>query len=305
MNCKATLFLSLFVVTALCFPAKNGFAASLGNEAFALSPQFAVSRQAAQNDEARLYRQEQFFIASVEQKAQNASAVASLQSQGTAPNSNDNGDDDGFEDYSMESTYIADPFESVNRFFFAFNDWTYANIGDPLWRGYAFVMPQEFRSGINNFFYNLAYPVRFISNLLQGKWKQAGVETSRFVANSTVGFGGLINVTRNNAPIVPTYPENLEQTFGKWGIGEGFYVVLPFLGPSSLRDGIALIGDGYLHPLGHIKPLWHGIALEGFHQFNRFGSLYDNYMTVKQAAVEPYFAFRDGYVQKIRSDIKK
>ncbi|MFV0421217.1 VacJ family lipoprotein [Oleidesulfovibrio sp.] len=210
-----------------------------------------------------------------------------------------------FEDYGYAdaTTQVADPIEGWNRMWFGFNDWFYTNLADPVWRGYAYITPSELRTGADNFFRNLAYPVRFINCILQGKFKAAGVETSRFIIDTTFGVGGLMQPSREKTPVVEPDREDFGQTLGVWGVGEGFYIVWPFLGPSTLRDTGGLVGDMVTHPLYYLTPLWHGFALAGYDQVNKFGPVYDNYMAIKAPALEPYTAIRDAYIQTRRSRI--
>ncbi|ABB39098.1 VacJ family lipoprotein [Oleidesulfovibrio alaskensis G20] len=215
--------------------------------------------------------------------------------------------DPEFEDYGTEtsSVHVADPIEGWNRFWFGFNDWFYNNLADPVWRGYAYVTPSELRTGADNFFRNLAYPVRFINCILQGKFVAAGVETSRFIVDSTIGVGGLMQPSRAKKPLVEPDREDFGQTLGYWGVGEGFYIVWPFLGPSTLRDSGGLVADAVTHPLYYVTPMWHGFALAGYDQLNKFGGVYDNYMAIKAPALEPYTAIRDAYIQTRRSRIAR
>ena len=108
------------------------------------------------------------------------------------------------------------------------------------------MVPEFARAGVKNFFHNLKAPIRILSNLLQGKGMAAGVEASRFVMNTAFGFGGLMNPAKNSKPIVETDDEDLGQTLGTWGMGEGFYIVWPILGPSTVRDTVGFVGDSFL-----------------------------------------------------------
>ncbi len=216
--------------------------------------------------------------------------------------------DADFDDYSMDTSttaQVADPLEGWNRFWFNFNDGFYTKLADPIWRGYAYITPEELRAGTTNFFHNIAYPIRFLNCLLQGKFRAAGVETSRFIIDSTVGLGGLMKPSSVKKPVVDPDKEDFGQTLGVWGAGEGFYIVWPFLGPSTLRDTGGLLVDVLAHPLYYLTPMWHGFALEGYRELNRFGILYENYMAIKAPALEPYTAIRDAYIQMQRNKVDR
>ena len=213
---------------------------------------------------------------------------------------------DDEEDYlDVVGEIVADPIEPWNRAMFKFNDVLLENVARPAYKGYAYVTPKFMRTGIKNFFHNLAFPGRFINNLLQGRPKAAGVEMSRFVLNTTAGLGGLIDVAKHHKPIVEVEDEDLGQTLGVWGAGEGFYIVWPFLGPSTVRDSVGLVGDYFLDPVTYVKPWEAGLAISAGRTFNELDDILDLYDTMKRAAIEPYSSMRDAYVQYRRAKIAK
>ena len=136
---------------------------------------------------------------------------------------------------SGQSAEIADPFEGINRAIFRFNDLTYKEIFEPFTKGYVSVVPQPARKGIGNFFNNLEFPTRFAGSLLQLRFGRASQETGKFLVNTTAGFAGFMNVAPEFDGLNPPI-EDVGQAFGAWGIDHGFYIVVPFIGPSSLRD---------------------------------------------------------------------
>lgn len=192
---------------------------------------------------------------------------------------------------------IADPLEPWNRFWFHFNDIFYLYIARPLYRGYDFVMPDEFQSGLKNFLSNLLFPVRFVNALLQGRVQAAGVEFGRFIVNSTVGFGGFIDAAKGRKTVVSVDPigEDLGQTLGYWGMGEGFYLVWPIIGPSSARDSVGLAGDAFLNPSFYLSSWQLSAAINGTLRFNSLGDILPTYEDVKGAAVDPYVGMREAY----------
>jgi len=198
---------------------------------------------------------------------------------------------------------IADPLERWNRFWFGFNDAFYAYVFRPLYRGYVCVTPKELRAGLKNALVNALFPVRFVNSILQGKFMVAGVEMGRFIVNSTVGIGGLINVAKDKKTIVPVDPdgEDFGQTLGVWGAGPGIYLVWPIIGPSNVRDTVGRAADWLMDPLLFIPGtttvnlvsagVWSGL------RFNAADDILDTYENIKKAAVDPYISLRDMYTK--------
>ena len=132
-----------------------------------------------------------------------------------------------------------DPFESYNRSIFKFNDALDRNVLKPAAQGYNTVLPEPAKIMIHNFFSNLDDVGVTINDLLQFKFRQAASDGIRVIFNTTFGIFGLINVTDR----LEKHNEDFGQTLGYWGIGSGPYLMLPILGPSSIRDGVGLYGD--------------------------------------------------------------
>lgn len=136
-----------------------------------------------------------------------------------------------------------DPWEGFNRKVFAFNDTLDTYALRPLARGYRTVTPDFVQTGIGNFFGNLGEARNLVNNLLQGKLQAAGVDSARFLFNSTFGLLGFFDVSTRMG--LRRNDEDFGQTLGVWGLGSGPYVVLPFLGPNTVRDGLARYPDRY------------------------------------------------------------
>ncbi|TLX56507.1 VacJ family lipoprotein [Stutzerimonas nosocomialis] len=143
-----------------------------------------------------------------------------------------------------------DPWEGVNRAVFAFNDTVDTYTLKPLARGYQAVTPQFLEDGIGNVFSNLGDVVVLTNNLLQGKVRDAGVDTSRILFNTTFGVLGFFDVASRMG--LQKNDEDFGQTLGAWGLGSGPYVVLPLLGPSSVRDTFGRVPDSFLQPYPYI-----------------------------------------------------
>ena len=144
-----------------------------------------------------------------------------------------------------------DPWESVNRPIFQFNDFVDTYALKPLAQGYEFVTPQFLEDGIHNMFGNVGDVGNLANNLLQGKLEAAGVDTSRVLFNTTFGLLGFFDVATKME--LRKSDEDFGQTLGVWGVSSGPYVVLPLLGPSTGRDAVAKIPDSLLEPYPYIN----------------------------------------------------
>lgn len=222
------------------------------------------------------------------------------------PNNPDMSSQDDDDDYLDEADpgYIADPLEPWNRVMFQFNDKLYLWVLKPVAKGYRTVMPQFARTGIDNFFYNLAMPVRFTGCVLQGKALAAAYELTRFFLNTTVGVLGFGNPAKDDPNLNPP-EEDIGQALGSYGIGNGFYIVWPFLGPSSLRDSIGAVGDYFLTPLSYLDPLEARLAVRAVKEVNWASFRIGDYEAIKDAAFAPYEAFRDAYVQYRKKKVEE
>ena len=204
----------------------------------------------------------------------------------------------------LEEKPVADPLEPWNRLMFTFNDRLYFWVMKPVAKGYNTVIPEAVRISVRNFFDNLSMPVRFVNTLLQGKIKSAGIELARFALNSTYGLAGFLDTAKKNFNL-ESQEKDLGMTLGFYGIGEGIYIVWPFLGPSSLRDTIGTVGDGYLSPLNYINPAEDALAINAYEYFNNTSLHIGDYENLKESAIEPYIAVKDAYIQHRRYLIKK
>ncbi|WP_409282271.1 VacJ family lipoprotein [Pseudomonas putida] len=136
-----------------------------------------------------------------------------------------------------------DPWERINRGIFRFNDVLDRYAFKPIARGYRFITPQLLQDGIHNVFQNVGDVGNLSNDLLQGKPHDAGVDTARLLVNTTLGLGGLVDVGTHMG--LQRNDEDFGQTLGAWGVPSGPFVMLPLLGPSSVRDGAAKIPDNY------------------------------------------------------------
>jgi len=217
------------------------------------------------------------------------------------------GDDDLFNDeWAGEelaqgpSTQMPDPIEPLNRVFFAFNDRLYYWFLKPVAVGYKSVVADEdVRTCFSNAFHNLLGPVRIANNLLQGKLAGAGNELAVLVVNSTLGIAGLADPAHNEFGIRRNEEEDMGQTLGAYGMGHGFYICWPILGPSSLRDTVGKVGDSFLDPLAYLTAaeMGTGLAVQGGKNVNAVSLRIGDYEQLKEASFDPYVAVRNAYVQ--------
>lgn len=195
---------------------------------------------------------------------------------------------------------LTDPIEPFNRAVFQFNRAVDFLILKPVTSVYTFIFPQFVQDSVTAFLTNLGTPIVMLNTALQGDWQ--GFETSlhRLVVNSTLGMAGFVDVASHHG----LQPVNADfgQTLGKWGLGHGFYVVLPIMGPSSARDTSGRVVDGFTDPYNYLFwqsgtewPVYARAGLTAIDTRARFGDDYDQIM---RTSVDPYVTFRSMYAQR-------
>jgi phospholipid-binding lipoprotein MlaA len=195
---------------------------------------------------------------------------------------------------------IADPLERVNRVFFKFNDKLYFWILKPVSKAYGKVAPEPFRQSIRRAFVNARYPIRLVNNLLQAKFKGAGVETARFFINSTVGIGGLFDPAHEEWRLQPS-PEDLDQTLGFYKLPMGIYFNWPVFGPSSVRGTVGTIGDSFLSPWNYLDNVAVVYGTRLGDTVNATSLRLGEYESFLESAFDPYISLRNAYVENRRS----
>ena len=228
-------------------------------------------------------------------------------------------DEEEFDDSEFSDEFSADadeeifdPLSGYNRVVTSFNDGLYVYILDPvLFRGYNYI-PEPARVSVNNFFENLYYPVSLTNNILQLKIQNSGTETLRFVINSTLGVLGLFDPARSWFGLEP-HQEDFGQTLGHYGVGSGFHIVLPFFGPTNLRDLSGDFIDFYVNPIYYVdvrkynivNNMYQGWGVITYKQFNNMSTHTKEYDNVRQDALDLYPFIRDLYEQSRQKEIEE
>ena len=187
-----------------------------------------------------------------------------------------------------------DPWEGWNRKVFAFNDALDKAVLRPLAKGYIYITPGPVEGGISRMFGNLGEILNTFNDLLQGKFKQAGNDTGRFLINSTLGLAGFFEVA-DKMGLPQAEGEDFGQTLGSWGVGSGRYIVLPLLGPSSLRDAPSRIVDTFLNPIYYIDDVPLKNSLYGASIISTRADLLDAEELLQG---DKYSLMRDAYLQR-------
>ncbi len=216
--------------------------------------------------------------------------------------------EDAFEE-DEEYLQIKDSIEPFNRAMFVLNDKFYYYLFKPVYKGYSFVVPEPARKSVRNFYTNLQMPGRFFNCLFQGKGKGAGIELLRFTINSTLGIAGFFDAAKAGFDL-KGYEEDVGQTLAKANMGQGTYIVLPFFGPSNVRDTVGLAGDTVLNPITWVTYFFLA-PIEGFginaYDVTNTGSLEaeDAYEKITKPAIDPYIALQDAYTKNRNKKIRE
>jgi phospholipid-binding lipoprotein MlaA len=189
-----------------------------------------------------------------------------------------------------------DPLESMNRAVYSFNEAVDGAIMKPVAKGYKAVMPNFAVKGVNNFYNNLRDVITVVNDLLQLKIEHAAHDSGRVLLNSTAGILGFIDVHSMNGG--KRRIEDFGQTLGHYGIGHGAYLVLPFLGPSSLRDGAGLATDTILFdPIGYVNDVRTRNQIRVVQLVDKRAELLHASDILGSASLDPYAFQRDAYIQ--------
>lgn len=192
-----------------------------------------------------------------------------------------------------------DPVEGFNRAMFAFNEGLDTVLIKPVAQGYAAVLPNPVRTGISNFFGNIADLFIGVNNLLQGKPGDALGDLGRVLINSTIGIFGLFDVASSAG--LEKHEEDFGQTFGRWGVGDGGYLVLPLFGPRTVRDTAGFVLDVATDPVANLDHVPTRNVLGALRLIDTRADLLPADKVIAEAALDKYAYIRDGYLQRRRN----
>ena len=200
-----------------------------------------------------------------------------------------------------ETDAVNDPWEDFNRSIFRFNDSLSRMVAEPVGRAWRFTVPEPLRIGMRNFFVNIAFPIRVLNTTLQLKPVATLQETFRFAINSTFGLAGIVDVATHGWNM-PIHREDFGQTLGYWGVGQGPYFMLPFFGPSTVRDTFGLAVDvttGALtfSAIGVSVPFFATFAAQAGNYINSQSFVVDDIARERKNALDFYAAVRSAYLQ--------
>ena len=203
----------------------------------------------------------------------------------------------------MAQPKVSDPLERMNRAFFRFNDTLYRWVLRPVSKGYRTVTPKPARASVERLFDNVKFPIRLVNNVLEGRLKSAGIETTRFVVNTTVGVAGLFDPATRWS--LKAQPADFDQTLAVYRIPPGIYLHWPILGPSSVRGTVGTAGDIALNPSWYFDiPRAVTLGAEGLEKINMTSLHSEEYDALKEATLDPYVALRSAYFER-RADAAK
>tara|TARA_Y100000741_G_scaffold324494_1_gene275429 strand:+ start:716 stop:1411 length:696 start_codon:yes stop_codon:yes gene_type:complete len=203
-----------------------------------------------------------------------------------------------FSSISVVSEEVNDPFEEINRKTYAFNEKLDEILVKPIAETYS-KAPPKIKNGVTNFFNNLEEVDTFINQLLQGKPKKSLNDLTRFIINTTIGLGGFIDVASKMG--LQRHEEDFGQTLAVWGVNEGPYIMLPFLGPSTLRDTVSRPVSSFLSVSFHMTETDVNIALKSIDALETRERLLD---VESLLSGDKYSFVKDAYIQSIMYEVK-
>jgi phospholipid-binding lipoprotein MlaA len=193
-----------------------------------------------------------------------------------------------------------DPWETLNRKVHRFNNVVDRHVALPLAHAYVAVVPRPVRLGVGNFFNNLGQPVNALNSLLQGRPKEAGKSLARFLINTTLGLGGILDPATDAH--LPYHNEDFGQTLGKWGWKRSRYVELPLFGPRTVRDVFGLVGDAPLSPIRQVEDDPARVFLQGLQLVDVRTQLFA-VDSMREGAADDYTLVRDAWMQRRKYQI--
>lgn len=190
---------------------------------------------------------------------------------------------------------IRDPLETINRGIFAFNDVLDRFLIRPIAYGYGYVTPEIAKQSIRNFFSNLRAPIRFANDVLQLESEDAAITGGRFLINTTIGVLGFLDIA--DMVGLEHHPADFSQTLHRYSVGPGPYIVIPVLGPSTLRDGVGIVADTFMDPLTYLLETYPRLAVAGVEGIVKRETLIRPLDELRAGSVDYYAALRAAYYQ--------
>ena len=200
---------------------------------------------------------------------------------------------------SFRTAAPGDPIEPINRGIYSFNSTFDHYLLKPIAKGYDAVVPGLVKTGVSNVFQNMSDAQSLVSDALQLKGAKFGDDLGRVMLNTTFGIGGIFDLATQLG--VERGNEDIGQTLGYWGIGAGPYLVIPFLGPSSLRDAVGRFGDSKLNPLSYVSSVPVRNSLTGLSVVDARVGLFPAEDLLNQASLDKYTFLRSAYLQRRQS----
>ena len=200
---------------------------------------------------------------------------------------------------SFRTAAPGDPIEPINRGIYSFNNTFDHYLLKPIAKGYDAVVPGLVKTGVSNVFQNVSDAQSLVSDALQLKGAKFGDDLGRVVLNTTFGIGGLFDLATPMG--IERGNEDIGQTLGYWGIGAGPYLVIPFLGPSSLRDAVGRYGDSQVNPLSYVSSVPVRNSLTGLSVLDARVGLFPAENLLNQASLDKYTFLRSAYLQRRQS----
>lgn len=207
------------------------------------------------------------------------------------------------DDFLDQAAPTNDPFEGTNRVFFQFNRGFDRFLLSPVTRAYRFAVPEPARQGLRRVFINLNSPSVLVNDLLQLRIRDAGETLGRFILNTTLGIGGLMDV--GEAAGWKHHDADFGQTLAKFGVGPGPYLVLPIFGPNTLRDGLGDIVDIAFQPLTYLIGPTPNIAIGTGSGFTTLEAMGPAMEALEESSVDYYAALRSAYLQNRSAQVRR
>jgi phospholipid-binding lipoprotein MlaA len=206
---------------------------------------------------------------------------------------------------SPQALAANDPYEQTNRQTLIFNGKIDRYVVVPSFAVYFVLVPEAERRGVHNFLGNLSLPTIFVNDMLQGELTRGSQSAERFLINSSLGIGGFFDPAKKMG--IPAHGEDFGQTLAVWGVGEGPYLVLPFIGPANPRDAAGLATDVAIDPTNFIpikQHLWWSATREYFTLLDLKGQTYQTIQGIQRSSVDYYASLRSLYRQLRETEIR-